>query len=213
MKSPKQAPRHCQTSARLDESILTGILTSRSPKIQKPVTRESYGLLKIGVPTGIRTPVLTVKGWCPNRARRWGPSTESGKVGHGSSRARVFWQMPAWLLVVGREPLAKLLRTELAHTKARKHEVVRVRSCSLVGAPLAGTRGRRQAPPLQFAQNWRVGLPADHGPAQARALQKHPIQFGRKKAQRAQKIPRIEIRPFAPLAPLRGHWFGDRIGL
>ncbi len=72
--------RHPQASPRFDVSILTGILTSRSPNIQKPVTRESYGLLKIGVPTGIRTPVLTVKGWCPDRARRWGLTAEPGTL-------------------------------------------------------------------------------------------------------------------------------------
>ena len=44
----------------------------------------------VGVPTGIRTPVLTVKGWCPNRARRWGPSAESGKLRAEFPRARIF---------------------------------------------------------------------------------------------------------------------------
>jgi hypothetical protein len=38
-------------------------------RVPPPRIRPQIGLgqrpLKIGVPTGIRTPVLTVKGWCP----------------------------------------------------------------------------------------------------------------------------------------------------
>jgi hypothetical protein len=52
-------------------------------------TRQNGGCFR-GVPTGIRTPVLTVKGWCPNRARRWGPSTERGKLRSAPPRARIF---------------------------------------------------------------------------------------------------------------------------
>ena len=36
--------------------------------------------IRTGVPTGIRTPVLTVKGWCPDRARRWGPRCRAGQA-------------------------------------------------------------------------------------------------------------------------------------
>ena len=46
-----------------------------------------------GVPTGIRTPVLTVKGWCPDRARRWGRCAEFGKLGRQAVQARAFLRL------------------------------------------------------------------------------------------------------------------------
>ena len=36
-----------------------------TPHNKKPATLYELRAFQIGVPTGIRTPVLTVKGWCP----------------------------------------------------------------------------------------------------------------------------------------------------
>ena len=53
-----------------------------------PRKKPAFAGYFLGVPTGIRTPVLTVKGWCPNRARRWGLTAEPGTLRRESRRAR-----------------------------------------------------------------------------------------------------------------------------
>ena len=45
--------------------IVTCIVTLPIFENAKPTSSAGCGLCKDGVPTGIRTPVLTVKGWCP----------------------------------------------------------------------------------------------------------------------------------------------------
>src|SRR5262245_18388788 len=88
------------------------------PNAQAPATR---ALLRDGVPTGIRTPVATVKGLCP-RPLDDGDPGENRRAANGV--AGVWWSQPG----SNRRPLAchaSALPTELwSHERARTVERV-----------------------------------------------------------------------------------------
>ena len=82
--------------------IVTCIVTLPIFENAKPTSSAGCGLCKDGVPTGIRTPVLSVKGRRPNRARRWGLTAESGTLRRTPRCARLI-SIPIFMVPAPRD--------------------------------------------------------------------------------------------------------------